>query len=936
MNAFSGQQQLCNNNLHEPSLFIFVLFLESYKLVAVPDINLDSGEMNFVKHEHIRNLVVTLSALVIITLDNDNLTEAQDYIIPFSNSNANINQASRHYRRERVSWCTTNFLERRKCLDWARAIEDVNSQSIGSEPFELNLDCAQGSDSDQCMSMIDDERADMMLLDSGEIGVAGRYHSLTPIMMERYGPNKLDMGHYSVAIVKRRSNIYNLNDLFNKKACFSGVSHMASWILPLASLIDLPSFEIADCNNLVKSASHFFGNSCAPNALINKFNPTGDNPQKMSLLCEPQGSRVGAHFEPYKGALSALKCLADPMYSSPTMNQQSGDVAFLPHSTIFLVEKLGLSREARAEIPIRSDLELLCPQGGRAPIERWQNCNFGFAPARAVTVSSRTSNERRDAIQRFLKSSIQFFSSPTSSFGPSINTQIGNPTQQQQFPQSMDTRQTFGAFDNNNNPLFNPTQDPSLDRSRLFLNPELINSPLEPSTRQASDFRLTGDQSLFKYPSLDVLFSSDMTDLVPLTGIGQTFKGYINSFPVSSASRPSQTYQSGRPGSDYSPYVTPKAYDNTIFDIRSQIDYFEKLRRCPVPAAVLCVTSEKEFDKCRAMSKAFHAASLKPELSCKRAQSTLACMQLIKNRDADLVVLDPADVYLAGTKFGLRPIVSEQTDMYDPSHYAVAVAKKSDLDTDLLSLKGKNSCHSGFLKGAGWIMPMNFLLSNNRVRVYPNSDSARSASEHFDRACAPGVLASMSTTKNLTSWTVRNMCELCHGTGQSYCARDASEPFYGDTGSFRCMVEGGGHVAFCKHTAIFENTGGSNRETWSRHLIRSDFELLCRDGSRAPVNDYKTCNLGKVPPNAIVTRDETTFILIDAYVNLFLYGQQHYGSKYSEEYTFKMFSSSDGHDLIFQDSTQQLVRVPSANQTYQSYLGHQFLTAMETHFTMSP
>lgn len=847
---------------------------------------------------------------------------AQEY-----QSAANQQQPARsqqHFRRERVSWCTTNLLEKKKCLDWARAIEEVNIQFEGREPFELNLDCAQGNDKDHCMSLIDDERADMILLDPGEIGVAGRYHSLTPIMMERYGvyggfssssQSKFDsMGHYSVAIVKRRSAaiIQSLHDLWGKKACFSGVSHMASWTLPLSSIIDLPRFEIADCNNLVKSASYFFGNSCAPNALIDKFNPTGDNPQSISALCERLGGRVGAHHEPYNGAFSALKCLSDPISLRDTLDARGGDVAFLPHNTLFLSEKLNLPRELRQEIPSRADLELLCPRGGRAPLDRWQSCNFGFVPAHAVIVSSRTSPERRETIQKFLKASIQIFAGSSSL---SSSNQASTNFQQRDDPFVPRQQQQYSSFDSTfREPYVNQQQQLGSSNNNNFL---------FQGVRVNSNFKLTGDYSFLNYPSLDVLFSSDMVDLVPLTGASQTFKGYLNSFPVQVAEE------------DHSTFVPKTRQSNAVYTIKKQTDYFEKLRWCSVPAAVLCVTSDKEFSKCLAMSKAFHAAGLKPELNCKLAQSTLSCMQLIKSRDADLVVLDPAEIYLAGSKFDLLPIVAEQIERYESSNYAIAVAKKSDQSTDLFSLKGKLSCHSGFLKAAGWIMPMSFLISNDRMRKYDYCDSARSAAEHFDKSCAPGALLTISNTQNSsTSWTVRNLCELCHGTGRSYCARDASEPFYGDTGSFRCLVEGGGQVAFLKHAAIFENTGGSNRETWARNLIKSDFELLCRDGSRAAINEYKSCNLGSVPSNAIVTsKVHLSFQMIDAYMNLFMYGQQYYGSKYSGEYTFKMFSSTgNGKDLIFQDATQQLVRVPVANQTYKSYLGLEFIRAMETVF----
>lgn len=885
--------------------------------------------------------------------------------------------AAGSHNRERVSWCTISWLERKKCLDWARAIEDVNIQFEGAEPFKLNLDCAEGADKDQCMNMIDDERADMILLDPGEIGVAGRHHSLTPIMLERYGSGSRPehLGHYSVAVVRKRSsaNIQQLADLFGKRACFSGVSHMASWTIPLASLIDLPSFEIADCNNLVRSASYFFGNSCAPNALINKFNPTGDNPQKMSELCERQNARVGSQAEPYTGAFSALKCLAEVrtnFYSPATgsfntmqainsplstlTNRQQGqfaplvsaDVAFLPHNTVFLAERLNLPRDMRLEVPSRNDLELLCPQGGRAPLDRWQQCNFGFAPAHAVVVSSRTSYERREAIQRFLSTSVQLFSGSNSHLSSVSSSSLFSSNAGGSFrtasdsslAQPMNGQQQIPSVVNKNTDSrpSGPAQSP------FDLN--LQNSPPGNSNQLfgraiSTNFRINGDQSFVDYPSLDIIFSSDMVDLVPLVGVGQTFKGFLNSFPVqppTSMQAPAGSLSNQQRPNDYQYGYSPFQTSNravSSYEIRSQTDYFEKLRSCPVPAAVLCVTSDKEFKKCQAMSKAFHAAGLKPELNCKLGQSSLACMQLIKNRDADLVVLDAADIFIAGVKFGLIPIVAEQFDMLGTNYYALAVAKTSDQTTDLFNLKGKLTCHSGYLKGAGWVMPMHLLSSNDRIRKYDNCNSARSAAEHFDKSCAPGALSSLSTnTKSQASeaWTIRNLCELCHGTGRGYCARDASEPFYGDTGAFRCLVEGGGQVAFCKHTTLFENTGGSNRETWARNLIRSDFELLCRDGSRAPVDQYKSCNLGPVPANAVVARGSSPFELIDAYINLFMYGQQYYGSKYTEEYTFKMFSSNDGHDLIFQDATQQLVRVPVANQTYNTYLNREFLRAMES------
>jgi hypothetical protein len=51
------------------------------------------------------------------------------------------------------------------------------------------------------------------------------------------------------------------------------------------------------------------------------------------------------------------------------------------------------------------------------------------------------------------------------------------------------------------------------------------------------------------------------------------------------------------------------------------------------------------------------------------------------------------------------------------------------------------------------------------------------------------------------------------------------------SGAFRCLIEGGGQVAFVKHTTVSEVTDGKRRETWARNTLSGDYELLCRDGS---------------------------------------------------------------------------------------------------------
>lgn len=43
-------------------------------------------------------------------------------------------------------------------------------------------------------------------------------------------------------------------------------------------------------------------------------------------------------------------------------------------------------------------------------------------------------------------------------------------------------------------------------------------------------------------------------------------------------------------------------------------------------------------------------------------------------------------------------------------------------------------------------------------------------------------------------------------------------------------MEGGGNVAFVKHTTVLEVTDGKRKEWWARNTLNEDFELLCPDG----------------------------------------------------------------------------------------------------------
>jgi len=244
-----------------------------------------------------------------------------------------------------------------------------------------------------------------------------------------------------------------------------------------------------------------------------------------------------------------------------------------------------------------------------------------------------------------------------------------------------------------------------------------------------------------------------------------------------------------------------------------------------------CCKSQREFRKCTLLAKnpAFN-------FRCYIAAETKDCMTKLLNNEVDVIVLDGGDMYDYRDQ-GIRVLASEDSGNGLASYYAVVVVKKGDPVTQEMTLSnidGYKSCHTGVGKTAGWKMPMGHFVTTG---ILPKQSFSASCAPGANRAKYQALIDNIDSSQDYDNW-----CQLCIGDihGDRRCDRSNDERFYGYEGAFRCL-QGPGDVAFIKHSIITADVADS-------------YELLCPDGSRAHPSDWSSCNLGKVPAHAVVTR----------------------------------------------------------------------------------
>uniref|UniRef100_A0A182N8I6 Transferrin n=1 Tax=Anopheles dirus TaxID=7168 RepID=A0A182N8I6_9DIPT len=269
-------------------------------------------------------------------------------------------------------------------------------------------------------------------------------------------------------------------------------------------------------------------------------------------------------------------------------------------------------------------------------------------------------------------------------------------------------------------------------------------------------------------------------------------------------------------------------------------------RQQDAPAFRWCVPVEL-LDVCVRLTRDANVA-----IGCVGGLDRLDCLRKVQSRQADYLVADPEDVYVA-SHFDNQDfvVVSELRTAEEPTapfrYEGIMLVRAADNFKSLADLRGKRSCHTGFGRNVGYKIPV-ARLQRAGVLKLPAKDGSLSPverelaglSELFSASCLPGSYSTDAGVDRLLKGRYANLCERCEQPQR--CAKD--DRYAGYEGAIRCLVENGGDVAFSKTINVRKyfglpiTPGGAPAGPAVNPNARlEDYAYLCEDGTTRPIGD---------------------------------------------------------------------------------------------------
>ncbi|KYN20902.1 PREDICTED: transferrin-like [Trachymyrmex cornetzi] len=223
-----------------------------------------------------------------------------------------------------IRWCTIGDSETNKCK-WVAKTAKV----LGVAP---SISCIMSNSTFQCFRDIEENRTDIVVIDSNYGYLARKVHNLSTIL---YSETEMDKNSVTFAVMREPEEdnylIKNFQDLSGKKACFPEYGGLG-WLsfINAARKSNIISSKSCDYPLLV---SDLFSGACAPG--IEDFDHSStaipsDVSSKLCSACKNENNPSCAVDETnrYYGDKGAIQCLTD----------EAGDIAFIEMTNITIIE----------------------------------------------------------------------------------------------------------------------------------------------------------------------------------------------------------------------------------------------------------------------------------------------------------------------------------------------------------------------------------------------------------------------------------------------------------------------------------------------------------------------------------------------------------------------------------------------------------------------
>ena len=187
------------------------------------------------------------------------------------------------------------------------------------------------------------------------------------------------------------------------------------------------------------------------------------------------------------------------------------------------------------------------------------------------------------------------------------------------------------------------------------------------------------------------------------------------------------------------------------------------------------------------------------EVELYNVESEGAIIEALRFGNADIAFMDGGAAWVGWKDYGLAAMAADMKSD-GRTHYDAHAWVKADSDvaaahldndpsTDPFALlAGKTSCHTGWLKSAGMLLPMGYLIGNGYANVVGDANDVES---------------------------LRNT--IFNFFNDDASIPESGTPYYGYDGAIKCLSEGAGDVAFAKDSTIesyCNNEDATENEDW--------------------------------------------------------------------------------------------------------------------------